>query len=72
MPLFEFTCTACGRNFEELVRSSSQVTLVTCPVCQSDQVKKKVSTFASKVSGGSLSFAPAASSSTTAAPASSR
>ena len=52
MPLFEFTCTDCGKSFEELVRSASAVSEVTCPACQSQQVRKKVSTFASKVSGG--------------------
>ena len=57
MPLFEFVCTDCGRGFEELVRSSTAISEVTCPICHSAQVKKKVSTFASKVSGGgSLSF----------------
>jgi putative FmdB family regulatory protein len=53
MPIFEFVCTDCGNNFEELVRTSSAVDLVECPVCSSGQVRKKVSTFASKLSSGS-------------------
>ena len=52
MPLFEFVCSQCGGQFEELVRSASYVEGVQCPDCQSTQVKKKVSTFASKVTGG--------------------
>ena len=52
MPLFEFVCSQCGGQFEELVRSASNVEGVQCPDCQSNQVKKKVSTFASKVTGG--------------------
>lgn len=52
MPLFEFVCSQCGKQFEELVRSSSVVVGVVCPACQSVEVKKKVSTFASKSSGG--------------------
>lgn len=62
MPLFEFICKDCGQNFEELVRSSITTDEVTCPICKSREVKKKVSTFASKVSGGSsLSFGNASS-----------
>ena len=53
MPLFEFVCTTCEKDFEELVRSSSAIDEVTCPVCGSTQVKKKISKFASKVIGSS-------------------
>lgn len=57
MPLFEFVCADCQAPFEELVRSASAVEDVICPTCGSSQVKKKISTFASKVSGaGSFSF----------------
>jgi putative FmdB family regulatory protein len=57
MPLFEFVCGDCSRPFEELVRSASAVQDVTCPVCGSSQVNKKISTFASRLSGGgSFSF----------------
>ena len=67
MPLFEFVCSSCNQPFEELLRSASAVDGVTCPVCGSPQVKKKISTFASKVSGGnafSLGASSAASCST--------
>ncbi len=53
MPIFEFVCTTCGQPFEELVRSSGAAADVTCPACGSAQVKKKISIFASKLSGGS-------------------
>ncbi len=57
MPLFEFECKDCGKPFEELLRSSSQVSEVNCPTCGSKQVRKKVSSFAARLSGGgSLSF----------------
>ena len=52
MPLFEFICEECGTVFEELVRSANNITGVICPDCQGEQVKKKISTFASKVAGG--------------------
>lgn len=61
MPLFEFVCTSCNQPFEELVRSASAMDGVVCPVCGSQEVKKKISTFASKVSGSS-SFSLGASS----------
>lgn len=67
MPIFEFVCSECGNPFEELVRSASAVSEVVCPSCGSQQVKKQISTFASKVSGGSAFSlsSPAASSCST-------
>jgi putative FmdB family regulatory protein len=56
MPIFEFVCTQCGENFEELVRSASSTSEVICPKCQSQQVKKKISTFAARVVGGGTSY----------------
>jgi putative FmdB family regulatory protein len=52
MPIFEFVCSQCGKPFEELVRFSSAASEVTCPACGSLEVKKQISVFASKVSGG--------------------
>ncbi len=57
MPIFEFVCEECGQFFEELVRSANAINEVICPGCQSEQVTKKLSTFASKISGGS-SYSP--------------
>jgi putative FmdB family regulatory protein len=61
MPLYEFQCTECDSSFEELVRASAAVTEVECPECGSRHVRRKVSTFASKVSGGGSAFASASS-----------
>ncbi len=61
MPLYEFQCIDCQDEFEELVRSSGAVAEVKCPECGSQHVRRKVSLFASKVSGGGLA-APAAAS----------
>ena len=64
MPIFEFVCSDCSKPFEELVRSSSAASEVVCPGCHSQNVKKKISTFASKASGGSsFSFNSASASS---------
>lgn len=51
MPIYEFVCHECGESFEELVFSASAVSKVNCPKCSSSEVVKKMSTFASKISG---------------------
>ena len=57
MPIYEFQCNECNQQFEELVFSSSVVTDVECPSCQSPHVEKMISTFATKVpSGSSFSY----------------
>ena len=53
MPIFEYDCPACGVSFEKLVRSGASATKVACPRCSSRKVKKRVSTFAHSVAGGS-------------------
>jgi len=55
MPLFEFECLECEKAFEDLVRTSSEINTVICPFCGSDMTRKKISTFASRVVGASLS-----------------
>lgn len=57
MPLYEFECLTCHDEFEELVRNAEAAKEVTCPNCGQRKVKKKLSAFAAKVSGGaSASF----------------
>jgi len=55
MPMFEFVCHDCNSPFEDLV-FGSDLSGVVCPVCGSDQVKKKMSTFASKFEGSTSSI----------------
>jgi putative FmdB family regulatory protein len=52
MPLYEFDCRACGEPFEELVLSANGIDDVSCPSCGSEDVRKKLSTFATRMSGG--------------------
>ena len=52
MPIYEFDCQHCGEPFEELVFSASAIKDVTCPSCGSPKIKKKLSTVASRLSGG--------------------
>lgn len=59
MPIYEFVCESCGVPFEELVRSYDAIPEVRCPLCGSERLRRKVSTFASRVSGSSSSSAGA-------------
>jgi putative FmdB family regulatory protein len=63
MPVYEFICTDCSKPFEKLVLSASNINEVTCPTCQSQNILKKISIFASKPrEGGTYSFGSASSS----------
>jgi putative FmdB family regulatory protein len=50
MPIFEYACQDCGHKFETLVRSG---TAPTCPKCQSTQLDKQLSVFATAGTGAS-------------------
>lgn len=43
MPMFEYACHVCGREFETLVRTG---TVPECPACHSTELEKKLSVFA--------------------------
>ena len=60
MPIYEFDCHGCGQDFDKLVRSVNTVSEVACPVCDSRDVKKKLSLFSSRISGGTRSSAASA------------
>jgi putative FmdB family regulatory protein len=53
MPLFEFRCVKCDVEFEKLVRSSSAIDQVICPMCGSREVEQQLSGFASPARSGS-------------------
>lgn len=46
MPIFEFGCEGCGKEFELLVRSD---TTAACPACGGTELSRKLSLFASHV-----------------------
>jgi putative FmdB family regulatory protein len=50
MPIFEYQCASCGKEFEILVRHSSPAP--GCPVCSGTELRKKLSAFAT-ISGAS-------------------
>jgi putative FmdB family regulatory protein len=55
MPIYEYACESCQREFEELVFRQDEV--VHCPTCGSDQARKLMSIFATtgstRLRGGS-------------------
>lgn len=55
MPLFEFECSECNKSFEDLVRNNTDTSDVMCPFCTSQKTRKKISTFAARVAGASVS-----------------
>ena len=48
MPIYEYSCEECGTEFELLVRSDTKLE---CPTCQSTQLEKQLSVFATAESG---------------------
>ncbi|MDR2455742.1 MAG: zinc ribbon domain-containing protein [Deltaproteobacteria bacterium] len=52
MPIFEFHCSQCGREFEELIISSSEA--IACPDCGSSKCDKMLSSFRLGPGSGSL------------------
>lgn len=55
MPLYEYQCAACGAEFEQLRRMADADRDLECPKCQSQEVKRTLSTFASPSAGGGAS-----------------
>jgi len=59
MPIFEYQCLGCSKEFEMLVRGSSPAPA--CPQCSSTELHKKLSTFAAhSATASSYSALPAA------------
>ncbi|HEX7714042.1 MAG TPA: zinc ribbon domain-containing protein [Bacillota bacterium] len=51
MPIYEFRCRDCRREFEELCGMGCES--LPCPSCHSRNTQRKLSTFAAKSSGSS-------------------
>jgi putative FmdB family regulatory protein len=51
MPLYEYQCQECDGRFDRLVRSTGAAASVTCDRCESPNVRRLVSSFASFVGG---------------------
>ncbi|KIX11424.1 FmdB family zinc ribbon protein [Dethiosulfatarculus sandiegensis] len=53
MPIYEYHCSDCGKDFEILVFKSDEK--VTCPECKSEKVERLLSGFAHKCDGPMVS-----------------
>jgi putative FmdB family regulatory protein len=60
MPIYEYTCQECDKEFEKFVRSMTSNTEIRCPQCGSAHVKKGWSAFATSGSNGGGAAAAAA------------
>jgi putative FmdB family regulatory protein len=58
MPIYEYHCLVCNRDFEKLVMTSTAETAVVCTNCGSELLEKKFSLFGSKVGERASPFAP--------------
>ena len=52
MPLFEYACKSCDREFETLVRASKAPE---CPSCGSTDLERRLSVFAAHTNGSNAS-----------------
>ncbi|MDD4732610.1 MAG: zinc ribbon domain-containing protein [Desulfovibrio sp.] len=50
MPIYEFKCRDCGKEFEEIVLGSDET--VTCPECRSTATQQLISRCGFKTGGG--------------------
>ena len=58
MPLYEYNCLGCGRQFELLILRPDQP--IACPGCASESVERLISTFAVNSEGARESSRAAA------------
>jgi putative FmdB family regulatory protein len=57
MPMYEYHCSLCGEEFEELVSSSTPDSEVECPECEREGgARRKLSTFATGSGGAAVSY----------------
>ncbi|BDG06192.1 FmdB family zinc ribbon protein [Anaeromyxobacter oryzae] len=43
MPIYEYACEGCGKDFEELIVRRADEAEVACPACRSRQVSRRMS-----------------------------
>ena len=55
MPIYEYSCKGCGKQFEALVRSDTQPQ---CPQCQSPDLEKLLSVFATSTTQAAPAMMP--------------
>ncbi len=66
MPIYEYRCRKCGKDFEVLFRNREEKVIIVCPKCKSDKTQRLMSAFAGKIgstAGGGASCGSCTSSS---------
>jgi putative FmdB family regulatory protein len=53
MPIYEYVCQDCGKQFETIVASSLDTSAVPCKYCGSKQTKKTISATSFRISSSS-------------------
>ena len=56
MPIYEYACKNCGREFEELIRGDEQPA---CPACGQSRVERQMSVPAAHIATAGVSSCPA-------------
>jgi putative FmdB family regulatory protein len=69
MPIYEYSCLACGANFEHWHASMKDIQTPACPECDCAEVQRRFSVPAIKMGGGMPSDAAQESASAPAKPA---
>ncbi len=69
MPIYEYTCRACGESFEHWHSSMSDTTPVACPQCEGVDVQKRISAPAVRSAGAARDASGASAGPTGDAPA---
>ncbi|MBI5815725.1 MAG: zinc ribbon domain-containing protein [Nitrospinae bacterium] len=49
MPIYEYTCSNCGKSFEALVMSAESRKGIKCPSCGSARIEKDLSVFSPSI-----------------------
>jgi putative FmdB family regulatory protein len=55
MPIYEYRCNQCEREFERYVQTAQAA--VACPTCQSARVTRRLSVFGARNAGGTAAAA---------------
>ena len=58
MPIYEYKCDECGNRYEQIRRMADADQELQCPRCDSDHVKRLLSSFATTSGGSAMSGKP--------------
>lgn len=51
MPIYEYKCEQCGSRYEQIRRMTDADSNLECPSCQSTEIKRQLSAFATTTAG---------------------